>query len=688
MLSGPLDGLGAEGEADLAPREPTDETRTLANTPSLPKIRSSAVDVAGSWNVAGAIKSNGRFPLVIPLHGLARAGRVRTMDFSEIAGWGREANDIVEIFCVANQGNRPGTLYKYHQIIKSFLKHLFQSSNGRPPSEWSIAEWRQYTNSFILKLKKDRSKDGVTQNRNRYRIVSLMDNLRESQIAPHFMIEGGVKDAKKGKKKGIAAVARLDFDLDQLSEEDRSFIDEIDTHVNISYPEHYLARTRMLQDRLRTLAEDHARRNYERFQWAERVISDPAGFDVDQFLNRHATSLHPLVLREDWLSEPFSEEAAIRVAAKLGPQILSYDGGNAPIYARLHYNSRPAELRNAVFPSPAIWVPFITIFLLDLENEISSVLGMQIDCCQLNEEETAVTVHWKKGRAEPYVDKQATKPPGVGSSLERSSDKKIETFQAVKAVLEMRKRLAKYVVDDAASDLFVVYSTFDDYGASSTLTGEAANYNFQAFRKADPVLALFPFSLDKLRSTALEKVFVESGGNLFKVQRHGNHRDIRTSQDYVRVAAGAFVDDTKARALHELLVCSATRNQKNLQKKLDINEETASRIVAEAMKAGMFGYHLEDGQLDPEAESSEFVQWMLGAEHVLLESAPMAGEIIAFEAHLRAEAKTLRDSPSWNTTWVYLLLYLNAAITEMRPDIRRKGEALAKRHHITYAEVS
>jgi hypothetical protein len=272
--------------------------------------------------------------------------------------------------------------------------------------------------------------------------------------------------------------------------------------------------------------------------------------------------------------------------------------------------------------------------------------------------------------------------------LDPESYARIEAYRVFGAVSAMRERLLKYVVPQFQGDLFISFSTFDKPYASSTLTTQGAMYAFDRFREADPVLKLFSIARDKLRSSALDQAFFDSNGNLAVVQRVAGHRNMGVSQGYVRGKAGEILDANKAREIHQFMVVTATRRQTALQEKLGIERETAEQLAKAAAGAGLFGYQLEADEPSCDEKVSDFVSWMIGAEHVLVESVPVAAQIISFEAHLRSEAKSLRDHSSWETTWVYVLLYLNAAIAEMRPDIRRAGELMAIDQGLAYMEIS
>jgi len=665
-----------------------DESATVAQKKNIRRVRSAAVDVSGSWNVVGTIKPELGLPLRIHLPGLGGAKAERYLNFTSLAGWGVAANEMVSSFMTFAHGHEVKVIDSYHHIIREFLNFLYDMSGGRPPGEWTTAEWSRFTNSFILSVKRDVKRAASTKNRIRNLVVSFLSQLRDEGVAPPFPVVEGVDVITVGKKLAIGHVQRLDLSLDELSISDQALLAELDSLNDSAKPELLERRNAILTKRLRMHAERHARLHWEKFLEAEKIVADAGGFDAESFLDQFAISVEPLILRDGWMSEVGTPEAALKLAARLGPRILARADLESPLYRSLSRKMKVRDLRNMLFPGPETLLPFAILILLDLDNEPSSVLRMKVGCSQLTDDGTAVAIDWKKRRAGIYENQEAIRSVGSETCFDINSTEDIGAYQCVKRLVQMRERMKFHVLDVNSDDLFITYMRLDKPRASSRMYDQTATRHFRAFRDADPILRLFPFTMDELRSTAMEQTYVQTGGDIFKVQRRARHKNLRTTQIYVQGKAGDILDSRKVRDLHDLMVVTATRERKDLQDKLNIDQDRATELAKAAANAGMFGWKLSDSVAEPEDRLSDFVRWMIGREHVLFETPETAAEIIAFESHLRSEAETLRENPTWETTWVYLLLYLNAAIAEMRPDIRRAGQELADQYQITYAEVS
>ena len=634
------------------------------------QIRSKAVDVAGSHNIINFIEPKAGFPLMVPIANVGRASSKRFFNFTKLAVWGVEGNEYVVEFVRFANSVKAISKVGYYSAIRRFLEHCVVASGGRPPSTWVVSEWRFFTNTFLAEAKKDPRKSNTTYNDLRSTILAFLQHLWNKKKVPQFLIEDRLPENTRGKKLGIGSRVPRQADSLDLSVADKAFLDELAKNSDITDPAQLINRTTLLQKRVRSYFEGLVRLRWDRFLWADTLITTPSDFDVEGFVSRNLVTHSPPILQEGWVKEIPDVGAALKVADRIGPHFFHSRYVNADVQT-LSRRFRIKETRDCIFPSPIVLAPFQTLLLSDLANEAESALAMKSDCSQLNEDATITTIRWVKGRGGAAIMKDAIRPAGSASSLELDSTSKIESHQLIVALNKMQERLVKHAVDECKTDLFLCFSLRDDPGKSSTLTNSMARYSFNVLRKRDPVLSLFPITLDSFRSTAGDLAFLQSGGNLEVVQRELQHESVATTQGYIRGQAGALLDARKARELQDLMLLTATRNRKSLHEKLNIEKDTVERLSKAAAEAGMFGWQL-DADVQTSAEKmSDFANWMMGAEHVLVESVPVAAEIIAFEEHLRSEAKTLRNFPSWETTWVYVLIFLNAAITEMRPDIRR-----------------
>jgi hypothetical protein len=113
-------------------------------------------------------------------------------------------------------------------------------------------------------------------------------------------------------------------------------------------------------------------------------------------------------------------------------------------------------------------------------------------------------------------------------------------------------------------------------------------------------------------------------------------------------------------------------------------------IAAAQSKSGFLEWFPTPGAKAKRASDdrqSQFMEWLLSGQHIVLETPEVAAELFAYKQHLLAEAPALRETDEWWDVWAPTLLYLTKALQAIRPDIRIAGEQLAAEHQIEYMEV-
>jgi uncharacterized protein YqgQ len=116
-----------------------------------------------------------------------------------------------------------------------------------------------------------------------------------------------------------------------------------------------------------------------------------------------------------------------------------------------------------------------------------------------------------------------------------------------------------------------------------------------------------------------------------------------------------------------------------------IDEDVSKKILNKAENMGFMSY-AGDRKNKIKFMKSEMIRFFTSGRIFILEDVNIASELVAFKAHLLKEAATLRTHADYETSWLPLLVFLNAALEAMSPDIRKRGHDLASRIQIEYLE--
>ena len=647
--------------------------------------RSKARDISPHQSPATAL--NAGSPLKLQLPANATRKRPLNIDFSVAAPWGRVANEFVNCFIASLDGLSWAGAAARYGAVRRFAFWLVHSV-WPAPSNWSDVSWSSLTNDWILE--RQRSVADSYANAERGNIQALFKSIWRAEKVAEFELLPSVSHPSSTKKPDLGSIVQSGpFDYSVLTKEQTAVARRLEQLTNITDPAIHKERLELLQRVLVEHASSETRQNWHEFDVVRQSLQDPGGLDIDRFLSVYRTSRAPLRFKRGWQKKLRNKRDRIRFLCH--PEVYSdaiLSGNQNCVKKWLSeekYSVR--DVCNALHATIENVIPLLTLVIVDLTLEESSALSMKTNCCTETDEGKSVSIQWIKSRSgEMQAD---VRSKGDESALHLGSTEAITSFQALGFLNQLRSRIEHLVPVEDTDALFVVCNQT----GGQALVGRIHELNiskyFHRFRKRHPILAKFNFTPDKLRGTDVLKEHLETG-DLLKTAKKARHRSLKTTKKYVETVSATHVGRDQVREVQDLLLLNSLPAHSELQSRLGLDRHRAKKITERVSKSGFLEWFPTPGaktKRTPDDRQSQFMEWLLSGQHIVLETPEVAAELFAYKQHLLTEAPALRDTDEWWDVWAPTLLYLTKALQAIRPDIRIEGEQLAAHHQIEYMEV-
>lgn len=572
--------------------------------------------------------------------------------------------------------------------VRAWLVRLAETvSAGNDSADcWPAERWRSETFEWWLSVRSDPDLKDTTKNQYRAAVRGFIGRLQTSNILPWFSFPKAIEKPAGDKKPTLANVRKLIKDLDghpALDAITRSALLELDALDDLTDSAQVLRRIDLLLDATRRLVSRSIRDFWAEWQEVRRIVA--AGyFDPEGFLRRYCVSRHPLKLKRGWRRELTDDTDMIALVEYLYDGIIPINEYDNPI-VRWIYNQYPIEhFRSRLHSTPDSVLPFLVLMLLENPMEVSSAAELKTDALVSTQNPGNKRITYIKKRARHrtiYMIWSA----GDERTLRKASTAKIVSATAFGCLLEMRSRLVPFAEPHEVGKLFLVLGHKGKRDTVRNISADRIIDAWDRLRSRDPLLARYRFTLDKIRPTLILRTYIVSGGNIFDAYRVAQHKLLSTTQRYVNENVSEFLSSAHARNVQGSISISVTKIHPDLRKLGLFDEKISSRILKKAENIGFMSYAgRRNGKID--SIKSEMVRFFTSGQIFIVEDINVASEIVAFKAHLLAEAATLRTHPDYETSWLPLLVFLNAALEAMSPDIRKRGHDLASRIQIEYLE--
>ncbi|UIJ79101.1 hypothetical protein [Rhizobium leguminosarum] len=555
--------------------------------------------------------------------------------------------------------------------------------DGITPEHWASERWQRVSHAWAYAVDNDLGLAETTRASYVSYTWSFVARLQSSVLIPTFRLRKPLSNPVGGRKTPIPDVARSSSPGAPLVDQEYvSAFKALNELSDISDADVYLKRLDFFIDRIVAHCQQAVRRIWRDFTDTKRGLEDASGLDPVKFLGEWQHPRNPQAFKRGWKSAIKSELDALRLALHFAPSgLLSRHELPEPVNRLIDNEYSIKRLKALLYTTPITAVPFLALMLVDLINEVSSSMRLQEGSALQTEDAGTMIIKWIKARA--HAEKTAARASYDVSTLAVDSEAKISTPTVMMCLNNMRQRLIPFAEKEHSDDLFLVGIPSDTSETIGPLSEQAQSKAWHRFRREDAVLNEFHFTLDKIRSTLVLRAFLVSGGDLFAVQQAAQH-SLRTAQRYVDQEAGRLIGNNDVRTVQDAMLLDATPNRSELHRQMGVDAEKVRNAVYAGRSLGFLEWATEEpGEAD--ALVSTFVDWLLGSDKVLIDHPVIAAQVFSLREHIK-RSPDLRLQPSWETQWAPLLIYLNMAWTEMRPQTRLEAERLAEEFEISFLE--
>jgi CBS domain-containing protein len=563
--------------------------------------------------------------------------------------------------------------------IRAWMRHLSEFANVdlSDPLSWGSETWLLHTTEWWLSIRADADLADVTKNQYRASAANFIARMQTLGLVPRFRFPKGIEKPKRGKKLSLAMVKQVSPEIDdshRLNDEVRAALAELEFLDDLT--DSALGATR-------SAVERSIRHFWFEWQEARHIVSSDL-FDPIGFMERHCISREPLKLRRGWQRELTDDTDMIALLEHYYDGIIPIDEPGNPLVRWIYNRFSIGHFRDLLHSTPDTVIPFLIVMLLDKPIEVSYAAGLTVTAMKDTANPSNKRVTYVKKRAN-HRKITVIWAAGDDRVLDRRSHRPIGAATAFRCLQEMRQPLEKFAEKRDADKLFLVLGHQGRRETVRALPAQTLIDAWDRFRASDPLLSRYRFTPDKLRSTLILRAFIVSGGDIFEAFRVAQHKSLRTTQRYINEQVSQQISAGDARNVQDAITLRATESRTDLRGELRISERDVKRVMDKATNLGFLAYSQQPETTRKEMES-DIIRFFTTGEIVVIEDTTVAAELTIFKRHLVSELPVIRNDLEFEFTWLPLLVFVNAALEAMLPDVRQHGRQLASEMDIEYLE--
>lgn len=669
-----------------------------------------AVDIFQTAAQPVPIGAPAKLPLTVRSPAHSFPGNDARFRFENLLPLGDFAHVIAEQFLNYVSGKKYKSAKGQHFLVATLFnwvaegEHAAEISSGLDAARWEFVAER-----WASSVRENTKLAASTRNGYILGARRFLKHLQRKAIIPKFKLPKGVKGAAlvSGHKKSMAQIPPRTKVSDSLPEAISAAGPEVEqlwrklaTDFDTTDPAVVLERINAQLDYLRGIAEAAIRSNFNDHLETITLAKSVDISRVNDFL-RENQGRYSRSLGSGRGSKSIFEDEANFVAyifdAYLGVVPTRFED---PRLYRLLCNKHDGvkEMSARFHLTTETAIPYIVIILLETAMNVVSALELDVKCLTETDELTNYRLSWYKDRAEGGLPRDDYFRSGDPTSLRRDSNARISLPQIVQCLRVLRAPIVPLADHWHRDSLFLMRifgkSRNEDSKEprvgimSETLEGKA----WKRFREADPLLSQFPTTLDQVRTTVALKISLESGNNIFTVNKKLHQESLSVTADYLAHDAVHSVNQAQARQLQDFMFLSATANLDEIRRSFGPSEERAHVILARARGKGFGQWPGSTSNAVPTESEDEpiegtFVEWLTRGTIHIIEDVIVAAEMFAFRRHILSESPHLRMTPAWAEMWAPFVLFLNASLDCTPAHVRLDGERMAEELEIFYGDL-
>ena len=407
-------------------------------------IRSKARDISATKMIA---ELDAGAPLRGTLPKDAKREKPLNYDYSFAEPLGVVGRKLVWCFIESVKGLTWGSANARYQGLRPFFAQL--SVDGPLTFEdWDVNEWADFTNRLILKVQVSAEIADGTKNFYLTHVTALMKIVWRKGLVKPFEIADSIKNPASQKKLEIASVVpSSSLATETLNEAERSIVNRLQQLTQIDDPGIHAERLAIMLRLLREHAERENRRTAKAVRDLEGYLSGSEGLDVEQFLSKFMLGQAPLRFRRGWQKPLSNPRDLFRFLCH--PLIFGtvfFSNGQNCVKQFLNDTIGLRNVRNALHPTIDNVIPFLTLNMIDLNNEVSSANRMKFSKIVETENPNVVEIVFYKGRS--HEEQSELRRKGHVEDLELGSRKEISVFQSTMVLKSLNSRI-KHLIPEA-----------------------------------------------------------------------------------------------------------------------------------------------------------------------------------------------------------------------------------------------
>ncbi len=651
--------------------------------------RSSPIDLFVT-EMPTSLNTGSRFPLRVhsPTH--SRPGRPVHFNLAILKGTGDFGRVIAREFLEFAKVYQKATADSHLIALRSFLVSFVGELQGENTELQSVTSgrWRQFAAVWFYDLKSDAALSDITANGYLSSNRMFFNHLQKRHMVPKFRWPSPVPCARGTPRPAVSSVNATsvqDALLKSWDEIDRAAWAELLLLNDLASPTTVKKRSSIILRVVRHYAQKEIRKWWGIFQESKKLIIDNKSFDFIKYCEKYEYTVNgELKRKRGWRDELKSlSNLLVYVDRKFDGVMPGKNDDPHFVKCAYHYHSN--SLKGRFHLEYEFLTSLLTLILLERPKmNLASPLSMK------RKDFSKITVgehqaRWTKARAK-YRRLSDDLPSGCASALRIGSNANITAAQALRVIDVLSRPLQAKALPGEDDQLVLVRDTFDGRAVGKSANPQWISKQWIMFRSRSGLLSALGFTLSQFRPTGAIGEFFTSG-DIFKVADLLGQKDIRITARYIDNLAADTVDAGAVRPVQDSLTIALGRRTGRSLRELGISPEREAHIRQAAFSSGFLGYNLTGTPGEAKAKVDALESILCGSKFLIVETAEVAAEIIAFKEHIVANGKAIKGTTRYEEFWLPLIAVCTQIIELMAASVIRDAKKLLAERPIFYGPV-
>ncbi|MBB6180787.1 hypothetical protein [Pseudorhizobium flavum] len=651
--------------------------------------RASPADVSGIATSTD-LQRDSEFPLRVysPRH--SHPGRSKHFDLSILEGTGELGHVLAREFLEFASSFKEETADAYLVAIRSLFRSCVAQliHQGAQLPSITASQWRHFAALWFYDLKAEDTVSDVTANGYLSANRRFFLHLQKRFLVPKFRWPNAIRGALSKPRPSVSnAPVRnvVASEVGSWSKPDRTAWSELAKLNDLSSPSVVKRRNAIILAAARRHAELEIRKWWQLYRESRVIAAQNSSFDFDGYCRKYEYVSDGILKRTRGWRKPLRTlpNFLVYVERKFGGVMPGK--GDDPDFVKCAYAHHADNLKGRFHLEYGSLLPLLTIIFIERPKmNLASPLSMTTeDVEQISRNEHQA--RWTKGRAN-YRRLSDDMPTGSQLSLLPNAAEDITAAQALLVIQELSKPLRAKAILGADKHLCLVRDT-----ANGCVVGKPAAQSWickqwRAFRDRSGLMSAIDFTLSQFRPTGAVTEFFETG-DIFKVADRLGQKSISVTARYIHNLAADTMDAGDVRQVQDSLTVAVAQRSGRPLDQLGISPEREKHIRETAFSSGFLGYNISGTSKEAQEKESVLESILSGSKFVIIETAEIAAEIIAFNEHIITKGKAIQGTARYEEFWLPLVVICTQIIKSMSVSVIRDAKKRLRERPIHYGPV-